>query len=80
MYMEILLYQSTKSLNQLTNGFLAIIVGLAILRCIFTIYGAFDDPDMTFKQALQRSKKTIIRSVLVICASSVVSWVNSFYK
>lgn len=56
------------------------VVGLAILRCIFTIYGAFDDPEMTLKQALQRSKKTIIRTVIVICASSFVSWVNSFYK
>ena len=74
------MYQSTKSLHQLTNGFLAIFVVLAIVRCMVTIRSAFDDPEMTLKQALQRSKKTIIRTVIVFCASSFVSWVNSFYK
>lgn len=76
----ILLYQSIKSVQQLTGWTAGLVSAGAVLRCILIFYGAYEDPELGFKEALKKARKQIFRMIIVICVSSFVSWVNSFYK
>lgn len=76
----ILLYQSIKSIKQLIGWVAGLVSAGSILRCLLIFYGAYQDPDFGFKEALNKSRKQVFRMIIVICISSFVSWVNSFYS
>ena len=76
----ILLYQSIKIIHQLAAWVAGLVSAGATFRCLLIFYDAYQDPDFGFKEALKKSRNQVFRMLIVICISSIVSWVNSYYK
>lgn len=76
--MQILLYASTKYLDGLVVSVNVLVSGAAVFRCISDLMQAYEKED-GLKAAFGKVKNRMFRTIIVICASSLVSVIGTYY-
>lgn len=75
----ILMYQTIKSINEISKWLLILLSAGLVLRCIKDIMKAQSDDETGFKEALKKCAKRIYATVIAVGVSSLVAYFSNFY-